>query len=38
MINLLDVMHLMMKYQLSFLIPVTNGEGHSEKYQRTLVG
>lgn len=31
MINLLDVIHLMMKYQLSSLIPVTNREGHSEK-------
>lgn len=31
MINLLDAIHLMMKYQLSFLIPVTNREGHSKK-------
>lgn len=31
MINLLDVIRLMMKYQLSSLIPVTNREGHSEK-------
>lgn len=31
MINLLEVIHLMMKYQLSFLIPVTNGEGHCKK-------
>lgn len=37
MINLLEVIHLMMKYQLSFLIPVTNGEGHSKKYQCILV-
>lgn len=31
MINLLDAIQLMMKYQLSFLIPVTNREGHSKK-------
>lgn len=36
MFYLLDVRHLIMKYQLSPLIPVTNGEGHCKKCWKTL--